>query len=65
MARPGRRFLRNPWWRDWVLAYVLIGMGFIWSSPGAGNWWVGVALMALGGAIFLAAVAHGIWTRDW
>jgi hypothetical protein len=58
---PSRRFLRRPFWRDWVLSYVLIGIGAIvcdGSSPPQNV--VGVFIFAGGIAIFLAALGHGL-----
>ena len=61
-ARGSRGFLLRPFWRDWVLSYVLIGVGFILSSPDAPlHRFVGFALMACGAAIFVAATGHGLW----
>lgn len=55
-------FLMNPWWRDWLLSAVLIGLGFMLSSPVAPfNGLIGYVCMALGAIIFLAAVAYTIW----
>jgi hypothetical protein len=57
-----RGFLIRPFWRDWVLSYVLIGLGFMLTAPQAPvHRWVGVLLLALGTAIFLAAVGHALW----
>ena len=57
--RTERRFLSRPAWRDWVGSYVLIGVGFIVSSPG----WplhnrVGYAIVGAGLAVFVAALVH-------
>jgi hypothetical protein len=55
------RFLNRPFWRDWVLAAVFIGFGFMLSAPGgplAG--WPGMFVTGIGAAIFLAACLHGV-----
>jgi hypothetical protein len=56
--RPRRPFLARPFWRDWVLAYVFIAVGFTVSSPVFPARRVGYVLMTVGGAIFIAAVIH-------
>jgi hypothetical protein len=60
--RTRRPFLARPFWRDGIVAYVLIGTGFIVSGPG---WvpWLGYIMMGLGGGIVLAAPAHASWER--
>jgi hypothetical protein len=60
--RPSRGFLLRPFWRDWVLAGLIIALGFMLSPPGgplAG--WPGLVVMGIGAAIFLAALGHSIW----
>ena len=60
---PRRRFLLRPFWRDWVLSGVIIGIGFLLSAPGrplAG--WPGFVVIGAGAAIFVAAVVHALWS---
>jgi hypothetical protein len=61
-AGTSRPFLNRPFWRDWVLACVLIGGGFALFGPGHpyvnGT---GYTLMLLGAGVFVAAIAHAIW----
>jgi hypothetical protein len=53
--------LARPWYRDWVLSAVVIGMGFVLSSPGGPlQGWSGLLVMIIGACIFLAAAIHGI-----
>lgn len=62
MRMQGRRtFLARQFWRDYVVAWVLIGMGFILSGPGAPvPRWVGVLMIVCGGVIFCCAVGWSI-----
>ena len=54
-----RAFLARPWYRDWVLSYVFIGMGFMLSSRGGPlEGWPGLVVMCIGACMFIAAVAH-------
>ena len=55
--------LLRPFWRDWVLAGVLIAVGFMFGAPGAPlAGWPGLIVMATGATIFLTASVHAIWT---
>ena len=59
---PRRTFLARPFWRDYVLAYVLIGLGFMLTSPVAPvHRAVGVAILASGAVIFLCAVGWSVY----
>ena len=56
-----RAFLARPFWRDYVVAYVLIGLGFILSSPVAPvHRVVGLVILACGAVIFLCAVGWAV-----
>jgi hypothetical protein len=58
---PRRSFLARPFWRDYVLAYVLIGLGFMLSSPVAPvHHVVGLAILACGAVIFICAVGWSV-----
>lgn len=69
MTRPGkpRPFLARPFWRDYVMAFLLIALGFLLSDPGLagqGRWVVlgpALASFAEGIAIFLVAVGWSVW----
>src|SRR3954451_4381078 len=62
---PRRTFLARPFWRDYVLAYVLVGLGFVLTSPVAPvHRGVGVAIVVCGAVVFLCAVGssiHSTW----
>lgn len=59
---PRNHFLARPFWRDYVLAYVLIGLGFMLSSPNAAvHQGVGIAILACGALIFLCAVGWSLY----
>jgi len=63
-ARTGRRFLARPMWRDYVFAFVLIGIGFIFSD-GSGRWAIrlpALTLFAAGCVIFVCAVGWSLWS---
>ena len=52
-----RTFLARPFWRDYIVAYLLIGVGFILTSPAAPvHRSVGVVILACGGVVLLSAV---------
>jgi hypothetical protein len=65
-----RPFLARPFWRDYVVAYVLIGAGVavgdIGISERSAQRWLflvpGIISLAAGCAAFLCAIGHGIWT---
>ena len=63
-----RTFLARPFWRDYVVAHALIGLGFLLSSPHAPvHPAIGIAILACGAAIFLGAVGWSLlatW-RSW
>lgn len=57
-----RSFLMFPWWRDWLLSFVLIGLGFMLSSPSAPmHGLMGYVVMALGATILFTAVVYTAW----
>jgi hypothetical protein len=66
-----RPFLARPFWRDYVVAYVLIGVGAVVGDMGlpdrsAQRWLFLVpAIISLtaGSIVFLCAISHGIWAR--
>ena len=59
--RPSPGFLLRPFWRDSVLSYVLIGVGFMLASPAAPvHRYVGFVILASGAAIFLTAVGLAV-----
>ena len=58
--RPRRPFLAAPIWRNWVVAYVLIGGGFAVSSPVIIPW-LGYTMMAAGGFVVVAAMWYAWW----
>jgi hypothetical protein len=63
-VRSGRRFLARPMWRDYVFAFVLIGIGFIFSD-GSGRWAIrlpALTLFAAGCVIFVCAVGWSLWS---
>ena len=70
--RRSRRFTTRPFWRDWVLGGVLLGIGFAvtpsFHDPRTGL--PSIVLMAAGAIILLAALTHavgvscGLWERD-
>jgi len=69
MQLQGRRtFLARPFWRDYVVACVLIGLGWMLTSPSAPvHRAVGTAILAWGVVTFLCAVGWSIrsaW-RSW
>lgn len=69
MQLQGRRtFLARPFWRDYVIAYVLIGLGWMLTSPVAPvHPAIGIVILAWGAATFLCAVGWSIrstW-RSW
>jgi hypothetical protein len=56
-----KSFLARPFWRDYVLACVLIGLGFMLTSPAAPvHRGVGIAILACGAVIFLCAVGWSV-----
>ena len=63
-GRSRRAFLGCPFWRNWVIAYGLVAMGFTLSGPG---WvpWLGYSLMVFGAGVMLAALMHASWERGW
>lgn len=72
---PRNRFLARPFWRDYVVAYVLIGSGFTIVGIGVPNRepvsrqviiGVGAAFLGAGAVIFVCAVVWSIastWRR--
>ena len=66
-----RPFLARPFWRDYVVAYVLIGGGLVVGDMGLPDRtprrWLfivpGTIMLIAGCAVFLCAIGHGIWTR--
>ena len=59
-----RTFLARPFWRDYVVAYVLIGLGFMLSSPVAPVYRaVGLVILTCGAVIFLCAVGWSVRSR--
>lgn len=69
MQLQGRRtFLARPLWRDYVLACMLIGLGFMLTSPAAPvHRAVGVVILACGVAILVCAVGWSLGStwRAW
>lgn len=69
-VEPRRRFLARPFWRDYVLAFILLGMGILMvdvAAPrrGADRWWIlGPALASFitGFIFFVCAIGHGVWS---
>lgn len=66
---PRNRFLARPFWRDYVVACVLIGSGFTTAGIGAPNRdpvtrriviGVGALLLGAGAAIFVCAVTWSL-----
>jgi hypothetical protein len=56
-----KSFRNRPFWRDWVLGGVFIGVGFMVYAPGHPLINVaGAALMLTGVAIFVAAFTHAV-----
>ena len=73
---PRNRFLARPFWRDYVVAYVLIGVGFTMVGIGAsqrespGRLVVlipAVMLFGLGFLVFFCAIGWSLWStyRSW
>jgi hypothetical protein len=62
--RRSRTFLARPFWRDYVLAYLLIGVGFMITSPAfpRASRVVGAVLLAIGAAIFACAMGWSFWS---
>jgi hypothetical protein len=66
-----RPFLARPFWRDYVVAYLLIGAGIVVGDIGipdrSPRRWLflvpGIISLTAGCAVLLCAIAHGIWTR--
>jgi hypothetical protein len=62
-----RRFLSRPFWRDYVIAYVLIGVGFMLNDIAVSpprNKALQVLAMALffaGLLVFAVALGHSLW----
>jgi len=62
-----RHFSRRPPWRDYLFAYVLIGVGFALTDVSAVPphssvpHIIGAVLFFAGLLIFIAAVGHSIW----
>ena len=76
LQRTPRRFLARPFWRDHVLAYVLIGVGFTIVGIGASLreglerlfiLTAAVTLFAFGLAVLSCAVGWSLWStwRSW
>ena len=70
--RSRKTFLARPFWRDYVLAYVLIGTGFVIGDIAAPSphdlrrtILLGIAgtLLSAGLAIFLAALLYPVYRR--
>jgi hypothetical protein len=58
-----KREMPRPFWRDWVFAAAFFAAGFMFSGPIAPfHGWPGDAMLGIGAAIFVAAIAHGLWT---
>jgi hypothetical protein len=58
-----KSFLIRPFWRDWVLAGVIIMVGFVLSSPNAPlNGWPGLFVIGIGVVILLSAIIHALWS---
>ncbi len=56
-----RTFLARPFWRDYVVAYVLIGLGFMLSGPTSPvHPTVGVAMFTCGAVVFVCAVGWSL-----
>lgn len=73
---PRKRFLARPFWRDYVVAYVLIGVGFTMVDIGASQrepsqrllvLIPALTLCALGLLVFFCAVGWSLWStwRSW
>ena len=70
------RFLARPFWRDYVLAYVLIGVGFTLVGLGSSQreglerlfiLTAAATLLAFGWVVFFCAVGWSLWStwRSW
>lgn len=59
---PNRPFLARPFWRDYVLSSVLIGLGFMLTSPTllAVPRVIGSILLVGGSIIFLCAISYSV-----
>ncbi len=67
-ANPTRSFFARPFWRDYLLACLLIGLGFMLTSPHAPiHLGMGVTMLASGAIILLMATGWSIHTawRTW
>jgi PhnB protein len=54
-------FLGRPFWRDYVVAYLLIGLGYMFSGPTAPvHPAVGVVMLACGAMIFICAIGWSL-----
>jgi hypothetical protein len=63
-----RTFFARPFWRDYVVAYLLIGLGFMLSSPVAPvHRAVGVVILAGGALILVCAIGWSLGSmwRSW
>jgi len=59
--RARKTFLARPFYRDWVLSGVIIGMGFMLSDHGGPlEGWPGLVVVGIGACIFIAAMIHGV-----
>jgi hypothetical protein len=68
---PRKRFLARPFWRDYVVAYVLIGVGFTMVDVGASQressdrlfvLIPAFTLLAFGSVVFFCAVGWSLWS---
>jgi succinate-acetate transporter protein len=57
-----RTFLARPFWRDYVLGYVLIATGFLLTAPAApAPFWLGGVLLGWGVATMALAIGWSLW----
>ena len=68
---PRNRFLARPFWRDYVVSYVLIGVGFTMVDVGASQREASerlfvlipaFTLCGLGFVVFFCAVGWSLWS---
>lgn len=58
-SRPNR-FTSRPVWRDYLVAYVLMGVGFTLAAPGLAIRPVGYVMLAVGIVVFCLAAGWSI-----
>ena len=58
---PRKTFFARPFYRDWVLSAVIIGMGFMLSDHGGPlEGLPGLVVIGIGACIFVAAAVHSV-----